>query len=78
MARNCGDDRRGVDDLTLLDGVDDQITIVTEALAAAAGNPTDAALDQLREAVDNLMRALRASSSRSSASADLSGIPDPR
>ena len=57
VAGNGGDDRRGIDP-TLRDRVIDQITIVTEALDAAAADPTDAALDQLREAADKLMRAL--------------------
>jgi hypothetical protein len=49
--------RRGIDP-ALRDRVMEQIPIVTDALDAAISNPSDDALDDLREAVDNLMRAL--------------------
>ena len=57
VADNSSRDRRGIDP-TLRERVIHQITIVTDALDAAGANPTDAALDQLREATDKLMRAL--------------------
>jgi hypothetical protein len=52
-----GNDGDGLDP-ALRDRVTEQITIVTDALDAAVSNSTDASLDELREATDNLMRAL--------------------
>jgi hypothetical protein len=45
-------------DQALRDRVNEQIGIVEDALDAAVANPTDAALNELAEATDRLMRAL--------------------
>jgi hypothetical protein len=45
-------------DQALRDRVIEQIAIVQDALDAAVANPTDAALNELFEATDKLMRAL--------------------
>ena len=57
MAGNGDDSQRGID-RNLRERVIEQITIVSDALDAAVANPTDNTLDELREAADNLMRAL--------------------
>lgn len=57
MASTGDDDRRGIDP-NLRERVIEQIGIVTDALDAVKANPTDEALEQLRDAADKLMRAL--------------------
>jgi len=57
VAHEGEEDRRGIDP-SLRERVTEQISIVTDALDAATTNPTDDALDELREAADKLMRAL--------------------
>jgi len=57
VAGNGDDGPRGID-RGLRERVIEQITIVSDALDAAVANPTDNTLDELREAADNLMRAL--------------------
>jgi len=57
VAGNGDDSQRGID-RNLRERVIEQITIVSDALDAAVANPTDNTLDELREAADNLMRAL--------------------
>ena len=51
------DDRRGINP-SLRERIIEQIAIVTDALDAVKTNPTDEALEQLRDAADKLMRAL--------------------
>lgn len=48
---------RGVDP-TLRDRVMERIPVLEDALDATVANPSDENLDQLREATDELMRAL--------------------
>ena len=57
MTGNGDDGPRGIDPM-LRKRVMDEITIVTDALDAAAADPADGALDELHEALDKLMRAL--------------------
>ncbi len=57
VASTGDDDRRGIDP-NLRERVIEQIGIVTDALDAVKANPTDEALEQLRDAADKLMRAL--------------------
>jgi hypothetical protein len=45
-------------DPSLRERVMEEIGIFTDALEAASANPTDEALDDLRKASDNLMRAV--------------------
>ncbi len=57
MAGNGDDDRPGVDP-ALRQRILDEFVRLKGALDAAAANPTDQALDGLREAADSMMRAL--------------------
>jgi hypothetical protein len=57
VGRNGDIDRRGIAP-DLRDRVMESIPILTDALAAATSNPTETALDALRAAADELMRAL--------------------
>jgi hypothetical protein len=52
-----GGGSRGID-AKVRDRVMQQIPVVTDALDAAIANPTDDVLDDLRDATDELMRAL--------------------
>jgi hypothetical protein len=57
VAGNGNDDRPGVDP-ALRQRILDEFARLKGALDAAAANPTDQALDGLREAADSMMRAL--------------------
>ena len=57
MAKKDDDHVRGIDP-TLRQRVSDGMSVVSDALDAAAADPTDSNLDELHEATDKLMRAL--------------------
>lgn len=57
MTSTGGEDRRRIDP-SLRERVIEQMGDLTDALDAATENPTGEALDDLREAADQLMRAL--------------------
>jgi hypothetical protein len=57
MAAKNDDHGRGIDS-TLRQRVLDGMSIVSDALDAAVGNPSDSILDELHESTDKLMRAL--------------------